>query len=82
MGVRLEIRPKFEKLFYSRYQVADLLGVSFVTVDRLAKAGKLPCRHLGRRVLFTPDDLRTFADSVDITLSIENRDTAEIVDAN
>ncbi len=50
-----------EKLLYSRREAATLLNVSYVTIDRLVKAGKLPCRRLGRRVLFNPSDLRTFA---------------------
>ena len=53
------------KYFYSRHEVAQMLGVSFVTVDRLAKSGKLPCRHLGSRVLFTLADVQTFLKTIE-----------------
>jgi excisionase family DNA binding protein len=52
-----------EKLLYSRKEAAQLLNVSYITVDRLVKAHKLPCRRLGRRVLFTLADLQAFTAS-------------------
>ncbi len=50
-----------EKLLYSRKEAAALLNVSYVTIDRLVKANRLPCRRLGRRVLFNLPDLENFA---------------------
>jgi excisionase family DNA binding protein len=50
-----------EKLFYSRHEAAALLNLSVITIDRLVKANKLPCRRLGRRVLFTLTALQQFA---------------------
>ena len=53
-----------DKLLYSRKEAAALLNISYITVDRLVKAGKLPCRRLGRRVLFNLPALQAFAATV------------------
>ncbi len=45
---------------YSRYEAAAMLGISFVTLDRLSKDGKIKVTHIGRRVLFSGNDLLTF----------------------
>jgi excisionase family DNA binding protein len=49
------------QILLSRYAAADALGVSFMTVDRLVKDGKLRCTKIGRRVLFAQADLEKFA---------------------
>ena len=41
----------------NRRQAADYLGVSEDTIDRLRKAGHLPARKIGRRVLIRTADL-------------------------
>jgi excisionase family DNA binding protein len=53
-----------DKLLYSRKEAAALLGVSWVTIDRMVKANKLPCRRIGKRVLFQLADLQAFASTV------------------
>src|SRR5258708_27231194 len=45
---------------YSRYEAAAMLGISFVTLDRLTKDGKIRTTNIGRRVLFAGNDLRSF----------------------
>ncbi len=39
--------------FLTRKQAALLLHISMRTLDRLVKAGKIPCYRVGRRVLFS-----------------------------
>lgn len=45
---------------YSRYEASAMLGISFVTLDRLVKADKIRPTKIGRRVLFAGNDLMTF----------------------
>jgi excisionase family DNA binding protein len=45
---------------YSRYEAAAMLGISFVTLDRLTKDGKIKTTNIGRRVLFAGNDLLSF----------------------
>ncbi|MCH9274884.1 helix-turn-helix domain-containing protein [Bifidobacterium amazonense] len=40
-------------------EVGDLLRISPSGVDRLLSSGRLPCYHLGRRVLVPRDALET-----------------------
>ncbi len=53
------------RYYYSRIEVADMLGVSYVTVDRLVKSGKLHCSRIGKRVLFTLSDVQSLMREVD-----------------
>ncbi len=55
----------YTKMFYTRNEAAALLSLSVVTIDRLVKSGKLPCRKLGKKVLFTPVALEAFAATAD-----------------
>ena len=43
-------------------QTAKALGVSARTVWTLTQEGALACVRIGRRVLYTPDDIRAFVD--------------------
>ena len=45
---------------YSRYESARMLGISFVTLDRYVKEGKIKTTHIGRRVLFSGADMLAF----------------------
>jgi excisionase family DNA binding protein len=49
-------------ILVSRYDAADALSISFVTLDRLVKAGKIRATKVGRRVMFQERDLQSFAD--------------------
>jgi excisionase family DNA binding protein len=55
-------RPVYRQLF-DRESLADYLRLSTDTVDRLVKAGKLPCVRIGHQVRFTLDDVERFIDS-------------------
>mgnify|MGYP003292018690 CR=1 FL=1 len=43
--------------YYTRKEVAQLLGVTTRTVDEMAKRGDITSRKVGRHVLFIKDDL-------------------------
>lgn len=43
---------RLEPVACDRVQAAQLLGLSLATIDRLTKAGSIPHRKCGRRVLF------------------------------
>ena len=49
----MEITP----IGMNRQQAGDYLGLSVQTIDRLRKAGHLPARKIGRRVLIRTADL-------------------------
>jgi excisionase family DNA binding protein len=44
----------------TKQQVAEALGVSTVTLDRLRQIGDLHCRRIGGRVRFTPEDVKSY----------------------
>lgn len=48
------------KLAYGRLEVAEILGVSPVTVDRLTKRGLLVPNRATRRPLYTIEELERF----------------------
>jgi excisionase family DNA binding protein len=45
---------------FDRESLADYLRLSTDTVDRLVKAGKLPCVRIGAQVRFTFEDVERF----------------------
>jgi excisionase family DNA binding protein len=45
---------------FDRESLADYLRLSTDTVDRLVKAGKLPCVRIGAQVRFTFEDVEVF----------------------
>jgi len=49
------LRPLFD-----RESLANYLRLSTDTIDRLVKAGRLPCVRIGSQVRFTSDDVDTF----------------------
>jgi excisionase family DNA binding protein len=48
-------------LFYSRKEVAAMLGVCLPTLDAMVQRGELQPRHVGSRVLFSRAVLARFA---------------------
>ncbi|ODA34948.1 helix-turn-helix domain-containing protein [Planctopirus hydrillae] len=46
-----------ETLACDRVEAAKMLGLSLATIDRLVKAGSIPHRKIGRRVLFCRETL-------------------------
>ena len=53
-----EVRPRKSQLV-KRVDAAKLLGVSLPTLDAYARAGWLRSRHIGGRVYFDEEDLRS-----------------------
>jgi excisionase family DNA binding protein len=53
----LPVNPLPKTVACDRVQAAQLLGLSLATVDRLVKAGSIPHRKVGRRVLFCRETL-------------------------
>lgn len=49
-------------MIFDRNSLAQELKLSVETIDRNRKSGKLPCRKIGDRILFTESDLNTFLD--------------------
>ena len=52
-----------EPLAFGAKEAAKLLGVSRRTVQRLAKAGEIPHRKVGKLLLFSPRTLREWMDA-------------------
>jgi len=46
-----------ERKYISVKEVSELLGLSKITVHRLAKSGQMPSYLIGRRRLFDKDEL-------------------------
>jgi excisionase family DNA binding protein len=51
-----------DKLTLTEKEFCERVGISRTTAWRMREAGKLPHRRIGRRVLFTVEDVRTFLD--------------------
>jgi excisionase family DNA binding protein len=48
---------------YTKTEAARKLKISVETINRNLKTGKLPCRKIGQRVIFTEGDLAVFLDA-------------------
>jgi excisionase family DNA binding protein len=53
-------KPALPKMAYSMREAAEMLGLSYLTVHRLVRRGKLRCTGSVRRKLFTPEELHRF----------------------
>ena len=56
-------------MIFDRNSLAQELKLSVETIDRNKKSGKLPCRKIGKRILFTETDVKTFLDACACTPS-------------
>jgi len=45
------------KQYLSKKEVAERLGISFPTINRLERSGRLVGYRIGRRVLFKPEEV-------------------------
>jgi excisionase family DNA binding protein len=54
-------RDQCDAICVHRAEAAKMLGISVSTLDRLTKAGELPCLKLPGRVLFRTEALRHWA---------------------
>lgn len=67
-----EIQEKsFEPIGCSKKEAARLLGVSISTVHSMTKSGKLPCKRIGRRVIYSVKALREFLNTIDVPKNCE-----------
>jgi hypothetical protein len=46
-----------ERKLYTRYETRDILHISLSTLDTYVKKGAITCSHVGKRVLFSQDDI-------------------------
>ena len=58
-----------ERLSYSRQETAKLLGVSPITIDRLAKRGLLRPSRAIRRPLYSKSEIQRFLEETEGKLS-------------
>jgi len=42
---------------YTRYETCEILHISLSTLDTYVKKGAITCSRVGKRVLFTQDDI-------------------------
>lgn len=55
-----EPEPLVERLGVSVEEAAKMLGISPRKVHELTRSGELPCKRIGRRVLYSVEVLRQF----------------------
>lgn len=55
-----EPKQELEQLGVSKQEAAKMLGLSESTVHHLTQSGELPCKRVGRRVIYSVDSLREF----------------------
>jgi hypothetical protein len=73
-----------EAILIGRKDAARLLGISVRSLDHAVATGLLKPRRLGRRVMFSPEELRRFAarDHVRLAPAVpEGRDDCRVPDA-
>jgi excisionase family DNA binding protein len=61
-GVVAPVAERVYRQLFDRESLAEYLRLSTDTIDRLVKAGKLPCVRIGHQVRFTLDDLEAFVE--------------------
>jgi len=54
-------RAKLPRLLYSKYETAEMLGISPNTVTRDISRGLIATRHYGRRVLIPREEIERIA---------------------
>jgi excisionase family DNA binding protein len=59
-GVVAPVAERVYRQLVDRESLAEYLRLSTDTIDRLVKAGKLPCVRIGHQVRFTLDDVEAF----------------------
>ena len=60
-----ENENKIERLTVNVAEAAEMLGVSARTVFQMTKAGKLPHKRLGSRIVYSIEALRRFVNEPD-----------------
>jgi len=46
-----------EMKYFTRYVTCEILHISLSTLDTYVKKGAITCSHVGKRVLFSQDDI-------------------------
>ena len=46
-----------EMKYFTRYETCEILHISLSTLDTYVKKGAITCSHVGKRVLFSQDDI-------------------------
>ncbi len=46
-----------EMKFYTRYETCEILHISLSTLDTYVKKGAITCSYVGKRVLYSQDDI-------------------------
>ena len=46
-----------EMKFYTRHETCGILHISLSTLDTYVKKGAITCSHVGKRVLYSQDDI-------------------------
>jgi len=59
--------PVRDRILVCKDVAAELLSMSVSKLERLMKESSLPYKKIGGRVLFSPDELRNWVMSYDIT---------------
>lgn len=60
LAVQSSVVERVYRQLFDRESLAEYLRLSTDTVDRLVKAGKLPCVRIGNQVRFTFEDVDGF----------------------
>ncbi|KAB1068043.1 helix-turn-helix domain-containing protein [Tamlana haliotis] len=56
-SLKLHFEPKQPKIYLSRAEVSKMLNVSYVTLNKWNKSGKLKAVGIGGRVLYRQEDI-------------------------
>ncbi|MCR9062622.1 MAG: helix-turn-helix domain-containing protein [Cytophagales bacterium] len=56
--------PKGTLLFYNRKEVAKILKISLVTLDKYIRKDKIIAHRLGRKVLFKPEEVENCLEKI------------------
>jgi excisionase family DNA binding protein len=60
LAIEASVGARVYRQLFDRESLAEYLRLSTDTVDRLVKAGKLPCVRIGHQVRFTLEDVEGF----------------------
>jgi excisionase family DNA binding protein len=60
--VEQPVRDRVYRQLFDKQSLSDYLQISTDTIDRLVKAGRLRCLHIGTQVRFTVEDVDDFLD--------------------
>jgi excisionase family DNA binding protein len=61
----------FEKMkFWTKKSLAELMSVSEITLDRRRREGKLPFHLIGKKVIFSEQDVETFLKNTEASITV------------